>query len=190
MVSLHFRAVRKPGRRTENAEGPEDVDMGYSLAWCAVRGKSAEAVLQELRLVRTGDLQSQLNTPFNGRALPGGWYAVVADHDDHVVDEAVLRPLSAGCEVVTLGLDEQARSSRLQGWKNGAVVWTVAHAAERGPAHLDVQGAAPGELEPLRGRAGADALYALPIELGRALTGYRHDGEEVPDGYEILAPLS
>src|SRR3954452_6949370 len=81
--------------------------------------------------------------------------------------------------------------SSASGWAGGRMGWRVTHDAQRGVSHLGVEGTPPaayaGIAESLlarqRDHGDADHLFDAPVELARALTGFRYDGN--PDGYPV-----
>jgi hypothetical protein len=171
--------------------------MGFSLSWLAVRGKTPEALLEQLGLSRTGEHEEIPESEIVGAQLPGGWYVVVNDHDVRFVDDAVLEMVSVGGEAVTCFVEEHVMCSAATGWKNGKEVWAVIHEAERGLEHLAEDGRLPPELAAIRDRLGAeeadgvDYIFDVPVELAEALTGFRHDRDfpgaaEGDQPFEIL----
>jgi hypothetical protein len=153
--------------------------VGYSLGWVAVRGRDP----QDLRtLVGGRDTRT--------RELPGGWHLVIADRGEHFVQDALLARLSAGAEAVGCFLEEHVMYSAAVGWVNGQKIWSVMHDSARAVTHLQVAGDAPPALEAIRQRresaqraaggdtAQVDHLFEVPIELAKAVTGYRHDEDD------------
>lgn len=60
--------------------------MGYSLSWAAVHGKSADAILDDLGLRRTGAREEPVfESKYGLAALPDGWTLVLADHSERLV---------------------------------------------------------------------------------------------------------
>ena len=156
--------------------------MGASLSWFAVRGKTPEAVLQDFGLKNVG--KEYRETPFCGGMLPSGWYLVIHGRHEFTNDE--VRRLSHGCEVIACFVEEHVMVSRAAGWKDGKPVWSVAHDAEQGDGHLEVEGSPPAGFPPIRDRltrqqeeeGGADFIFNIPVDLAKELTAYSH--EEAP----------
>ena len=161
--------------------------MGYSLSWLAVKGKTRDAVLGALELRATGGRQDRPESPLAGAILPGGWYLVVAGRTGHrLIREGVMAQLSADSEAVTLDVEEHVMVSEASGWKSGRKMWTVLHDAQRNTEHLKTEGQLPSVFLAIREKlvskqqeAGLDAdvdyIFDCPVELAKALTGYRHD---------------
>ena len=180
--------------------------MGYSQSWLAVKGKSAVAVLETLGLRGTGTHEEIVESPIVGAELPGGWYLVVAGRSgDPLMSDAVLRRLSAGCEVVTCDVEEHVMVSVATGWKVGRRLWSVAHDAQRDMQHLQTEGELPSVFTGIRDRlrceqqaaggnkADVDYIFAASVELAQTLTGDRHDAEIPGSGaepFEVLAETS
>jgi hypothetical protein len=88
--------------------------------------------------------------------------------------------------------------SGLRAVRNGVAQWAVIHNAQEGRFDLDVRGMPPSELAPIRDRlmqqqvdeggeeADVDLVFDIPVELGAALCGFRHDG--LPDGVPAGTP--
>jgi hypothetical protein len=180
--------------------------MGYSQSWLAVKGKTPAAVLEALGLHGTGVREEIAESPFVGAALPSGWYLVVTDRSGHrLTSPTVLQPLSAECEVVTGDVEEHVMVSVAVGWKGGQRVWSVVHDAQRDVEHLEAEGQLPSIFATIRdelrskqraaggGTADVDYVFDVPVELAKALTGYRHDADIPGAGdrpFEVLAQTS
>jgi hypothetical protein len=166
--------------------------MGYSVSWLAVRGKPSIVVLSELGLQGTGEYDEVPDSPdIWGANLPDGWYLVFANRCDYV-DRLPLDRLSAAAQVVTCSVEEHVMVSWASGWSDGQKVWSVTHDSEQGIDHIEADGDFPPVFASLRDRlaaeqAGAggeesdvDHLFDVPVELAKAVTGFRHD-EELAD---------
>lgn len=176
--------------------------MGVSLSWLAVRGKSPEAVREELQLRGTGTPGSIPVASFVGSTSDAGWYLIVARGCEHrVIGAPVLEHLSVGCEVLTCTVEEHVMFSEATGWQNGKRLWRVAHKGENGPKGISAEGAPPAEYASIRDRfisqqdaeggaeADVDFLFEIPVVLVQTFVGYKHD-EESPAfdkrGFELL----
>ncbi len=173
--------------------------MGYAISWIAVHGKPADAVLDALDLVRTGDRDDVPDAPLAMAALRGGWTLVQAEgFDAPLVAARRLAPLSAGATVLACVIEEHVMVSELTGYVDGVEVWHVAHDAQLAPDHLLARGALPEAFAAIEARlraeqaeadaegGGVDLVFDIPVALGHALCGYRHDGE--PDTDDDGAP--
>lgn len=157
--------------------------MGASLSWYAVRGKPPGAVLQEFGVKNAG--KTHRKTPFRGGVLPSGWFLLIHGRHEFTRDE--VRRLSRGGEAVACFVEEHVMVSRAAAWKDGEQVWCVAHDAQEGDEHLDVEGEPPAAFAAIRDRltkqqeeeGGADFIFNIPIDLAKEITGYSH--EETPE---------
>jgi hypothetical protein len=77
--------------------------------------------------------------------------------------------------------------SQAVSWRDGARTWSVTHDADRGLDHLQVSGEPPApfgalEAEALAGRRrdpqGPDLVFDVPVDLAKAVVGFRHDEED------------
>lgn len=179
--------------------------MGYAISWIAVRGKPADAVLDALDLARTGEFEDIAESPLVAAALPDGWTLVQAEgFDAPLVAARRLAPLSAGATVLACVIEEHVMVSELTGYIDGVEAWHVAHDAQVAADHLVARGALPEAFEAIAARLRAeqaeadaagdsvDCIHDIPVALGEALCGYRHDamvdGEDgAPLRFETLA---
>lgn len=162
--------------------------MGFSLTWLAVRGKTPDVVQRALGLSPTEEREEFAESALCGAELPDGWYLVVANDELHLLEAKVLAPLSKGAEIVAGLVEEHSMSSAATAWKDGVEQWWVAHPGGDAHRSLEERGALPSAysaiLERLkREQAASDAkepgvvdhIFDVPVELGRAITGYRYD---------------
>jgi hypothetical protein len=169
--------------------------MGWCLTWFAVKGKDPETVRAELGLHFTGERVSSPIPRIAGAGLPGGWYLVQRLRHE-CRDAAVYARLSAGCEVVSLFVEEHVMVSSASGWKDGRRLWSVVHEYEQGARHLETNGDLPAEFAVIRDKvladkdAGSGDYFAIPCDLASALTGYRYDAppsDKIVSSFEVLA---
>jgi hypothetical protein len=166
--------------------------MGYSVSWLAVRGKPSIVVLSELGLRGTGEYDEVPDSPdLWGANLPDGWYLVFANRCDYV-ERLPLDRLSAAAQAVTCSVEEHVMVSWASGWSDGRRVWSVTHDSEKGIEHIEAEGDLPpvftslwDQLAAQQAGAGGeegdvDYLFDVPVELAKAVTGFRHD-EGIPD---------
>jgi hypothetical protein len=179
----------------------KEFKMGFSLSWVAVNGKSAAKVQEELGLKGTGQYEEIFESPYTGFLLPKGFYLVVANESEELATEKVLKSLSAGCEAIACFVEEHVMVSQVALWKNGQMVWSVAHDSQKGIEHLDTCGVPPAEFASVcsqkmaaqkasgGSKAEADHVFDVPVDLAEQITGYRYD-KDVPGlgeaPYEVL----
>jgi hypothetical protein len=154
----------------------------------------AETVHSELRVTRTGEYEDVPDSPLLGTHLADAWYLIYANQYDYV-DGAPLADLSRNGLLITCVIEEHSMYSCATGWENGLLLWSIVHDSSRhGPAHLDAQGDLPAVFAAIRdhlskqqAHGGADYLFDIPIEVAKAITGFRHDESEPTGGIERLS---
>lgn len=117
-----------------------------------------------------------------------GWYLIVAAEYDHrLIQEPVVTPLSAGCEVLTCTVEERNLSSAASGWRDGRRLWSVSYEGEETPGDVVTEGDLPFTFATLRqefiaksqaddaGDLLLDPLFEIPIEMVQRTVGYRPD---------------
>ena len=172
-------------------------EMGYSLSWIAVRGKSPESVLAQLKLAPSGRFEETPGAPLSAATLPSGWFIVIAN-DCNYADRSPLKELSRDAEVVACAVEEHVMASGASCYVDGKEQWCIAHDSERGLNHLDISGDPPQGTRAIRKRAEAqqkadgadeaevDYLCEVAIELAAELTGFRHDRSAPAIRFETL----
>jgi hypothetical protein len=168
--------------------------MGFSLSWFAVRGKTAELVLQDFGLSRAGKVDRKAT--YWGGDLPGGWFLVVRERHEFTDDE--VRRLSAGCEVIACFVEEHVMVSCAASWKDGKQVWKVSHSSEEGIENLEVEGRPPAEFAGIRERRtkeqerdadrGVDYIFSVPVDLAKEATGFIHEECDESDFETFIGP--
>src|ERR1700759_2502418 len=117
--------------------------MGYSLAWIAVRGKSAQQVRSELGLKGTGQKCEIPEKPLMDVSLPTKWHLVISEEFLFHGDDKLLSELSKLCEIQTCAIEEHAMFSAASFWKDGRKIWELMHESDQGIEHLAVEGEPP-----------------------------------------------
>lgn len=177
--------------------------MGFAFSLLAVRGASREAVLEAFGLASTGAREEVPEADFTGIALPGGWYAIIANRGSSATFEGEgLARLPDAAEAVVFEVEEHVMYSRASYRHGGRLVWSVAHDAQRTLDDLEVRGDPPAALAPIKDRLTAafeaegedapDYMFEVPVELVESIIGYRYDQEYPewgPKPYEALTPL-
>lgn len=172
--------------------------MGFSIAWIAVQGKPASAVLDELGLTDSGEHDEANESPVSGAALPGGWYVVFLNDVVHpYAQKAVLSRLSKGATaVVGCQVEEHVMVSCAFAYRDGALAWEVTHESDLGERHLGEQGQLPALYHEVKTALLAeqdredaahhevDYVWEIPVTLAHELVGYRHDEAELKSGGE------
>ena len=167
-------------------------DMGYSLSWLAVRGKTPEAVREVLGFHPTGEREAIPESSLSAVEMPNGWYLVVSNNDSQVAPDEVLEQLATdGAEVVTCFVEEHVMMSQATGWADGEMLWSATHDAQRARDHLEGEGDVPAAYAAIASEAKdkqevadaekrrVDYLFNVPVDLAYSIVGYRHD-RDVP----------
>ena len=162
--------------------------MGYSISWLAVKGKTADSVLQELGLISSGRMADFGTAPFTGRDLPSGWFLLVLKGCDHkFINPESLASLSKNCEVIASSIEEHVMFSSAEQWTGGARVWRVEHVGENGPIQLTTDGALPVDFRSIADaqkklqsddggeKAGVDHYFEIPLNAAQIIIGFKHD---------------
>ena len=169
--------------------------MGACLTWFAVKGREPDIARAELGLRSTGRWLDYPKVPrIAGAPLKSGWY-LIQRYRYECRNPAVYARLSAGCEVVSLFVEEHVMVSWACAWKNGKRLWWVKYDSEKGEQHLEFDGEPPPEFFSLRARvqakpdAGIGDYFDIPCGVARALAGYCYDGfaaERRISSFEVL----
>ena len=173
--------------------------MGYALCWAAVKGGTADAVQSVLGLRPTGQREEIPESDIVAAVLPNGWYLVLQNRS--TITDEVLGRLSGLGEVVYCFVEDHVMFSSISAWCGGTLSWSVVHDSEKGHYHVEVHGQIPPVFasvrDPLKAaqdaaggdKSDTDFIYDVPIELARALTGFRHDqdiSEVEGDAFHVL----
>ncbi|HEX5104526.1 MAG TPA: hypothetical protein VFV87_11975 [Pirellulaceae bacterium] len=172
--------------------------MGFSVSWLAIRGKPLDSVLDELGLRSTGEFADVPDSPIVGTLVPTGWFVV---YYNRIIGDGDVKALSAGCEIITCDIEEHVMYSGAAYWRNCRQIWSVVHQSVQGLDHLRTVGELPLEFVAIRDKLitesrltrgtelAADYVFDIPIELAKAITGFRHD-EDIEgaeeDPYQVL----
>lgn len=178
--------------------------MGFSISWIAIREKPQDFIHTELGLRPTGEREEIPESSCTATDLGNGWYVVFYNEGCQAVEDYARGMLEQDCEAVTCYVEEHVMCSGAAYWKAGQQVWSMAHAADDGMYHLREKGNLPDQYLAIRERliqeqdenggkkSKVDHIFDVPIELAKAITGFRHDlctDEEDPwEVLEILEP--
>jgi hypothetical protein len=165
--------------------------MGFRLSWIAVRGVPKDQVLAWMNLAGTGKQDDTMSASFCGAQLTG-WYVVVANRNLEFATEENLFNLSRGCEAIGCVVEEHVMRCEVVCYRDASFAWRADYFGEEGPDEtaLDADGALPPQWAAIRDAKVAmqktaepdeDNYFDAPLELAKALCGFRHD--EI--GYEL-----
>jgi hypothetical protein len=174
--------------------------VGNAISWLAVRGKSPEAVIQELELTPTGETAQYGEFLFTGRALSNGWFVLVINHCEHdFVKQKSLASLSKNCEVIACSIEEHVMFCSSELWTNGEQIWRIEHDAQKSIDHINSFGALPEgylaierefseEQKKAGGReAEVDYFFEIPLQTAKSIVGFKHDEpSSEDDDFEVF----
>lgn len=181
------------------------IGMGYRSRWMAVKGLELDVALSALGL-RVLSVSSEEIEDIGHYALhmPTGWLIVIGDGLDEMetVQPEHVKRLSVGTEALHFYCDDTPMSASLIYFQNGNEIWSLVHDLPHPivagtPSALVKEIVAKLELEQHEaGDDGCDYVYDAAPEIGKAITGFRHDqtlaeGEFLPVYVlELIQPRS
>ena len=178
--------------------------MGFAISWLAVKGKSPEAITQELGLTPTGEMTDYGESLFTGRILSNGWFLLVINQCEHnFVKPKSLASLSSKYEVIACSVEEHVMFCSSELWRNGAQIWRIEHDAQKSIEHISNSGSLPDGYSAIEKRfseeqkkaggkkADTDYFFEIPLQVATSIVGFKHD-ESSPDdgGFEVFNGLS
>lgn len=172
--------------------------MGFSVSWLATRDLSPEQLEARLGSSFLAVSEDSIGEVGNvATKLPNG-FALLFCHEDAELCESLAQQLSGqGGEFLAASVEEHVMFSRLTLWRGGERVWSVVHDGSEGGDELEVVGESPPELADVVARCeeersaedahdDVDYVFDVPIDLGRALVGFRHDHPIGPAAADAL----
>ena len=178
--------------------------MGFAISWLAVKGKSPEAVAQNLGLTPTGEMTDYGESLFTGRTLSSGWFLLVINQCEHkFVKPDSLAVLSSNCEAIACSIEEHVMFCSSELWRNGMQIWRIEHDAQKSMEHISNSGSLPDgysaiekEFSEEQKKAGGkkadtDYFFEIPLQTAKSIVGFKHD-ESSPedDGFEVFRKLT
>jgi len=168
--------------------------MGFKVSWIARAGTSTTEILSVLKLDATSNRSKYLDVGFHlletHSADGDPWVILVADGYESIneLDQEKALSLSLfGSDVLYFCCLDTVMATDIKYFSKGANLWSIEYNSEEEAAHPSLTGDYPAVtnklLSFLRARQEADSeadyIYELTTEVGRHLTGFRHD--EDPD---------
>ncbi len=173
--------------------------MGYRSRWIAVRGHSLEAVLGALEFAETGQTEDWMDTGLWATERQG-WVIICGSGWDAMekVTASQAEALSSGGEALFWTGDDSPMCASVTGYMAGTIRWSMVYEGVNGVsvpevvgdapdcvgAHVDFHRALQAKSEP-----GVDHVYESVHAVGHALTGFRHDEAELPEGAPLFRLL-
>ena len=140
-----------------------------------------------LQLADTGTDDEANEAPQSGSSIPG-WYVVFLNKFDHpAASSASLGQLSGGGRVISARVEEHVMFSEASEFRDGRLVWSVTHDAQKGIFDLSATGNLPESFVEMRDRlqaqqqaeggeaAEVDYIFDIPIVTAASVCGYQHD---------------
>jgi hypothetical protein len=164
--------------------------MSLNANWIAVATDDCAAVLSDLGLVETGELN------FSGDLLDGvatlpGW-TIVFGRDLDIATDETMRRLSAHWTTLGCQMSDVSMFSVAFGYEAGEQVWRVGHDPEETDRPLEAHGRLPAQFDAIRDAAlrrqsedadaDVDDIFDVPLDLVGALCGCRPDANTLPAG--------
>ena len=165
--------------------------MGWSSSWVAVQGPGKAEVLDALGLEETGKeaVPGERTADLSCRELEDGWVVIFSEDFDWGPRERVLELSRLGLAVGCQFEDRVMMTSVACAAEQGRELWRVFHDSEKSVFRLDVTGEPPAAFLSIKEKliqtqedeggekADVDHLHDAPLELAKAVCGYRHDDE-------------
>jgi hypothetical protein len=160
--------------------------MGFNVSWIAVDTSCERALFEHFGLKETAETCEEAEFTISGMRI-GSWYVLQWDHQDFLVDEQLLKKLSAHGRLIAVMVEEHVMFASAEEWKDGNRIWGAVHCADVHLMHIGEEGEMPdiyGEVlaEQLQKqqtsgglKADVDHIMDIPLELAHVLVGYKHD---------------
>lgn len=172
--------------------------MSAPVGWIGVSGMDRERVLEAAGLEAAPGARKPKATLWS---LPNGWTFLFTLDFGFPTPER-MAALSAEGTAIALSADDRVMISVVRGYERGKAVFAIEHdGGNHGPRHMAKAGALPAQWDAILGRlsrqqdkedqgpAEVDFLFDAPLDLAKALCGYRHD-RAWPKGKEpVETPL-
>lgn len=162
--------------------------MDFDTSYYKFHGVDREDLLAALGLRDVGMADPNGDAPYAIANLPNGWFVIRTQNDTGLVARYDRKTLCRQGRLVVCDVAAVDPVSQATGYEQGEERWAVLHDGRNGDRlDLDVRGDVPDLLQPLRSRAfataqregtdprGPDSMLDVPLELIRAVTGFRHD---------------
>jgi hypothetical protein len=165
--------------------------MGMSVSWIGVQSMDRERILDALGLMAAPSrAKGRKATTWS---FSNGWTFVLSTDFNYPTPKR-MAALSADGTAIALSVDDRVMVSVVRGYERGKAVFAIERdGGQKGVRHMAVAGTAPAEWAAIRkrlteeqdeedrGESRTDFLFDAPLELAKALCGYRFD-EEWPKG--------
>ncbi|CAN7513523.1 hypothetical protein LJR164_003547 [Phenylobacterium sp. LjRoot164] len=168
-----------------------------SLSWIGLKGLERAQALELLGMTEEPPSRRR-PTAWIGE-LPSGW-TILQSQDSRFASEERLSSLSTTCAVIGCQFSETVMCATTTFYRDGQVAWRVDYDCEKGAP--EVTGVPPSEYQAIHDRLTAeqavedasdddlkaDLIFDVPIDLAKAVTGYRHDEDVDAEFVAVEAP--
>ncbi len=182
--------------------------MGFRISWIARRGLSSAELLATFDCEPTGERHEFPDVGFYLLQLPGvaggPWSVLIADGSENFAEltPSHAQALSAGTETLSFWCSDTTMSTEMLCHRDQGRIWSIEYDCEDESKRPAIGGEIPAVAHDLLARlqeqqrasdeAGDDVdhIYDLTSALGRALVGFRHDGDaetDEPEPYQVLS---
>jgi len=177
--------------------------MGYRVSWIARQGTDTEQLLRFSRRALTGERHEFPDLGWYLLEMPHvkpAWVLLIADGSDQFME---LEPSHAqtlsedGNETLYFICSDTVMATHMSYYRSGEGVWAIDYECEGDTQSPEILGQPPEVVLEMLARQkaiqaqddDADYLYDLTAEVGRALTGFRHDtppATDDPEPFQVL----
>jgi hypothetical protein len=163
------------------------LNMGFSIAWFAFRGKTQTAIFHHLGLGRTSKFIEVPDSAICGLKLPNNGYLIHLQNWLHpFLHSSNLASLSKDCELVGCQVEEHVMISCAFRYVNGKREWNILHELDKGTFHLELDGIIPSNFQDIFAQKkkqkldegieeSPDYIFDVPVDIAEMQTGFRHD---------------
>lgn len=162
--------------------------MDFDVSYYKFHGVDRAGLLADLGLQDTDIADPNGDAPYAIADLPNGWFVIRTQNDTGLITNYDRKTLCREGTLITCDMAAIDPLSQAAGYERGEERWVVLHDGRNGDRlDLDVRGDVPDALLPLRQKAfvtaerdetdprGPDSMLDVPLELIKAVTGFRHD---------------
>lgn len=172
--------------------------MGFSISWIGFRATETPVILRMLNQHVLQKPDAYNEAPLSLLNMASGW-TIIFSNDAEWASFERLATLSNGREIIGMMIEEHTDIWGLYDYVNGQPAWYVVRETTTGTSLLHSDGAIPDIAKPFLTKVWRDQeeqdnrAYKHypsqePIDIGEAITGYRHDrnGPEGNPGFRVL----
>ncbi|MCE2563646.1 hypothetical protein [Komagataeibacter sp. FNDCF1] len=173
--------------------------VGYRVGVFLMHGIDRATALCRFGQEDTGMAEDACPAPAAIASLPGGWTALWCNDEVQTRRFAAMSgPCSTDATIIASYIDEPGYYSAATGYHDGARIWDVSHTGQTGPHDLHTSGTPPVILDEVvaamkmeEAQSGyspgmIDFYFDIPVELVRALTGFRYCQQDYEHGPVIF----